>query len=273
MSSVAPHLTLLEFDRLSLGHLAPAEAAPLLAHLDVCPVCHEQQNVRLALAGQFAREVLPRSLPVIRQRLMPQRLMARRRIAFWALALSPAACGALIAVLILRRGPGGGPDDEGAVAKPVAQLLGDVAVKGRGDLLTYVRQEGKVKRLAPGSLVAAGDALRFVVETGDNRYLLVAGVDGGGHANAYYPRDQWQGSPVPPHVRFEVPGSLVLDEAAGPERIFALLSTRPLPGDGVRQVLEDLARRGPQAIRAWNSPVVAVAETSSILLEKRPPPP
>jgi hypothetical protein len=94
-------------------------------------------------------------------------------------------------------------------------------------------------------------------------------VDGGGRAHAYYPFGQWQSVPVLPHIRFEVPGSLVLDNAPGPERIFAVVSSRPLDADTIRPILEALARRGPQAIRTTATLGVVEAETSSILFEKR----
>jgi hypothetical protein len=69
--------------------------------------------------------------------------------------------------------------------------------------------------------------------------------------------------------RFEVPGSVVLDDSPGPERIFAFLSRRPLDGALVRTTLEALAGRGPQAIRAGHALQVPGAETSSVVFEKR----
>jgi hypothetical protein len=255
-------LTSWDFDRLDLKRPDASQADPFLAHLGACPACREQQKARQALADQFAREVLPRSLPVVRQRLEPR---SRWRLSWWALALSPVACGVLLAFLGLHKTP----DHTMSVGKPIPGDLGDLGIKGGGDLLTYVRRGTKVTRLAPGVAVAAGDALRFVVETGSHRYLFIAGVDGGGHAHAYYPFGQWQSVPVAPHSRFEVPGSLVLDNAPGPERIFAMVSSRPLDGDDVRAMLEALARRGPPAIRTTAAPGVLEAEISSIFFEKR----
>jgi len=260
MGMTSPHLTCLDFDSLALASPSRPAAGPFVAHLDACPACREQQKVRQALADQFAREVLPRSLPVVRQRLAP-----RSRWHWWALTLSPVACGVLLTVLGLYKSH----DRTVSVGQSIPGDLGDIGIKGGGDLLTYARRGNKVTRLAPGGLVAAGDALRFVVETGAHRYLFIAGVDGGGHAHAYFPFGQWQSVPVAPHARFEVPGSLVLDNAPGPERIFAMVSSRPLDGDAVRAILEELARGGPQAIRSTAAPGVLEAETSSILFEKR----
>jgi hypothetical protein len=266
MGLTSSHLTCLDFDSLDLAGPGSPGAGPFVAHLDACPACREQQKARQALADQFAREVLPRSLPAVRQRLAPR---SRWRMGWWAFALSPVACGVLLAFLGLHKST----DHTLSVGKPVPGDLGDIGIdigiKGGRDLLTYVRRGNKVTRLAPGGVVAAGDALRFVVETGSHRYLFIAGVDGGGRAHAYYPFGQWQSAAVAPHSRFEVPGSLVLDNAPGPERIFALVSSRPLDGDDVRPILEALARRGQQAIRTTAAPSVVEAEISSILFEKR----
>src|SRR5664279_3114229 len=102
MSSASPHLTPLDFDSLALAGPGSSNAGPFVAHLDACPACREQQKARHALADQFAREVLPRSLPVVRQRLAPRN---RRHLAWGGVALSPVACGVLLAFLVLHKRP------------------------------------------------------------------------------------------------------------------------------------------------------------------------
>jgi hypothetical protein len=146
---------------------------------------------------------------------------------------------------------------------------GNLGVKGGGGLVTYVRHRSKVTRLVAGSVLESGDALRFAVEPRGNAYLLIAGVDGAGSASAYYPFGQWQSAPVTDRGHFEVPGSIVLDNSGGPERIFAFLSAQPIDGNLVRTMLEGLAGRGPQAIRASHDLQVPGAETSSVIFEKR----
>lgn len=262
MNPSSPHLSSLDFDSLGTGALAREQSTTLLAHLEACPACQRQREHRRSLAEQFASEVLPRSLPVIRERLS-SRPRHRRRIVGWWLALAAAPCG-LVLVLALVRGHhlstsvGQGGADRG-----------DLAVKGDGGLVAYVRHGSKVTRLVPGSVLQAGDAVRFALEVRGNAYLLIAGVDGAGGTSAYYPFGRWQSVPVTDRGRFEVPGSVVLDDSAGPERIFAFLSPEPLDGNLVRTTLEDLARRGPQAIRASHDLRLAGADTSSVMFEKR----
>jgi hypothetical protein len=264
MSPASPHLTSFDLDALDIGAVAAAEANALRTHLDGCPACRENQRTRRTLADQFAREVLPRSLPVVRQRLLPT---ARRRFGWWALALSPVACGAVLALLLFGRGA----SDLSPSNRPVEDLatgIGDLGIKG-GWLFAYVRRGDKVTRFAAGGVLAAGDALRFAVEPHGNRHLLIAGVDGSGRASAYYRFGQWTSAPVAPGGRFEVPGSIVLDDSAGPERIFAMLSAKPIDGGRVRALLESLARQGPGAIRESAELQVPGVEASSIIFEKR----
>jgi len=262
MISESTHLTALDFDALDLGALAARQTAVLHAHLGSCPACLEQHEARRALVEHFQRDVLPRSLPGIRKRLESR---GRRRIGWWPVLLSPVACGVALALFFVGRGPG-------HVDAPPAGELGVVedglGIKGGGGLFTYVRQGGRVSRLVPGTILSAGDALRFAVEPGQNRHLLIAGVDGSGRASAYYPFGEWKSVPIESRGRFDVPGSIVLDDSAGPERIFALLSRKPIDGEQIRGQLESLARRGEETIRATVVLSIPGVETTSIGFEK-----
>jgi len=250
------HLTALDFDRLRLDALPPAEAAALRGHLDSCESCRQQEHSQRALADRFLRDVLPRTLPAVRERLEPSPWWRMRR---WAFALAPLACG-----LVLLAYWGRGTSRISVVAP-----VDDLAVKGGGGFLAYVRQGTGVKRLENGAVLAPGDALRFAIDAGTNKHILIAGVDGAGKANAYFPYGQWQGAALAAGTRFEAPGSIVLDDSPGPERIFAFLSPDPLDGAAIRARLESLARLGPRAIRATAEVDVAGSEHSSVIFEKK----
>ena len=253
------HLTSLDFDRLRLDALSPDEAAALRGHLDSCETCRQQEQSQLALAHRFLREVLPRTLPAIRERLQPSPHRWRRR---WTIALAPLACGL---VLLIFWGRGTSPIS----VMPPADDIADIAIKGGGGLLAYVRHGTKIARLENGAVLEKGDALRFAIDAGTNKHILLAGVDGSGKATAYFPYGQWQGAALPAGARFEVPGSIVLDDSPGPERIFTFLSGQPLDGAAIRTRLESLARLGPQAIRATSDVDVAGSECSSVVFEKK----
>ena len=250
------HLTSLDFHKLRLDALSRDEAAALRVHLNSCATCSQQEQVQLALAERFLHDVLPTTLPVIRDRLEPP---SRGRIRLWVYALAPLACG-----LVLLAYWGRGTSQIAAV-----EPADDIAVKGSGGLLGYVRQGTSIRRLEKGAVLAPGDALRFAIDAGANNHILIAGVDGSGKANAYFPYGQWQGSAFDAHGRFELPGSIVLDDSPGPERVFAFLSRQPLDGAAIRTRLESLARLGPQAIRAAFDVDVPGTERSSVIFEKK----
>ncbi|HET9451957.1 MAG TPA: hypothetical protein VFO83_13795, partial [Aggregicoccus sp.] len=69
----------------------------------------------------------------------------------------------------------------------------------------------------------------------------------------------------------ELPGSVVLDAAPGPERVFALFSDAPLAAGDVTRALEALGSGGRGAIRAQQRLPVAGTEQASFLFEKVQP--
>jgi len=78
---------------------------------------------------------------------------------------------------------------------------------------------------------------------------------------------------VAPQGMVEAPaGSVVLDTAPGPERIFALWSSEPLQAADVIARLNELGQRGPAAIRATTTLDVPGTIQISRLFEKGDPP-
>jgi hypothetical protein len=257
--SPASHLTALDFDKLRLDALSADQTVALRRHLDSCAACRQQAQAQGALVDHFLQAVLPQTLPAIRERLAPSSGGRGRR---WLFVLAPLACG-LVLLVVWGRGPS--PMSALAPRNPPGD---DLAIKG-GGLLGYVRQGTSVRRLQDGAVLEQGDALRFAIDVGANKHMLIAGVDGGGKASAYYPYGRWEGAPLDGRGRFEVPGSIVLDDSPGPERIFAFLSHAPLDGAAIRSRLESLARLGPQAIRATLDVDVVGSERSSLIFEKK----
>ena len=123
-----------------------------------------------------------------------------------------------------------------------------------------------------GEKLARGDRVRFEVEPGGLPYLLIAGIDGAGQADIYVPYQGSESLAVDPVRRFLSPGSIELDEARGPERVFALASRKPLSAASVVAALKALGANGPAAIRATDTlPLAPEAEAdaqSSFLWEK-----
>lgn len=249
------HLSQLELETHALRAL-PAEAASRAdAHLASCERCAAALSTLQATHRRFESDVLPRTLPRLRERLEPQ---PRRR---WRLFLAPVALAATsIATVILVR-PSGPASDP---------LYG---VKGGAVLRVHARHGGSVFQAKDGERLSAGDALRFTVVPAGLPYLLVVSVDGSGAVSVYHPASGTQSAALPEagQAPVELPGSIVLDAAPGPERIWALFSREPLRREDVEPALRTLAAKGPDAVRATRVlPVPAAQAQDSFLLEKSP---
>jgi hypothetical protein len=120
----------------------------------------------------------------------------------------------------------------------------DLGIKGGASFQVYALRGEAVFPVRADTRLAPGDRIRFVVDPGNARYLLVASVDGAGKVSVYYPPSGDRSGYVVPG-RSELEGSIELDQVLGPERLLAYFSDDPLPST---EVVESLAR-GAEAPR------------------------
>jgi len=235
---VGPHPTAADFDRAELGSLPEERLRELAAHVLACGRCAETQAALQRAAAHFRNEVFPRSLPRIVAATSSPAARLRRWWSEasagvrWASVAAPVAAALVLTagtIAYKARGPSA-VDQEPAVS-----------AKGGPALHLFVRRGDRVFAAQPGAVLDPGDAVRFVVEPAGHQYLLVVSIDGAGKVSVYHPFDGVQSAPLAPAARVEVPGSIVLDRAPGPERIFALFSDAPLSAAAVGQQLQKLA--------------------------------
>ena len=242
------HLSAFELDAVALG----SEPAGAREHLAACARCRTDLDAASALREHFTAHVLPRMLPVRR----------RRRAWPWLAAPMLAAAAALLVVV---RRPHRAPP-----AVPELAIKGDVAWQVFGN------RDGHTFAVHDGTPLERGDRIRFAVIPNGARYLLVASIDGAGAVTVYFPYGGSASAPLdaiaPGAARVELPGSIVLDAAPGPERVFALFSDRPIETAEVARQLRAIGAAGPDAIRGTRA--LAVAGTrgqTSVVFEKRVP--
>ena len=236
-----PHVSQLMLDALALCALDRDSAARVQAHLACCASCRDDARIAAQLRQRFTVHVLPRGVPARRR---PRRS--------WLLI--PPLMAALLAIGWCSR------------PAPVAEL----AIKGEASWQVFANHDGRVFAVHDGTALAAGDRIRFAVTPAGARYLLVASIDGLGAATIYYPYDGPH-SAIIEGDRVEPAGSIELDAAPGPERIYALLSDQPIAADAVIVQLRAVAVGGAAAIRDARPLALPVRAQLSLVFEKATP--
>ena len=124
-------------------------------------------------------------------------------------------------------------------------------------------------------LLRPGDQLRFEVAPAGAHFLLVGSVDGAGHASIYVPFEGSASVAIPPDQIYVSPGSVILDDSPGPERVFVWATEAPLSAATASAALSALGNQGAAAIRTTaklplDPPVPPLGQTS-FLWEKDTP--
>jgi hypothetical protein len=255
------HLTILDLDELDLEPGAPEPRARVEAHARRCSACAERRAAHAALVAQFRATVLPRTVQAVTARRRD-----RLRRGWWAWLAVPVAAAALL--LVVGRHRTGIPS--GRDSGP------ELGVKGGALFEVFARRvpaevdvdRPMVVRVRDGMRLAPGDALRFVLFPSGMPYVLIASVDGAGQVSIYYPFHGEESALASGAGAISVPGSIVLDAAPGPERLFVIYSARALRASAVRAALAPAAAGGAAAIRGTKEAPLEGTVQSSLLFEK-----
>lgn len=223
------HLSSETIDLLLMSALSGQRETEAKAHLDGCPLCQKRWTELNEDKARFEQFVFPRTLAKLEERLQAPSLMDRLR-AGWKM-LVPAAAGVVAASLAMAVWVGG---------KDRTQTEDDVyiGIKGSASLEVVAhRPETGQFPVKPGTVLKPKDKIRFVVNTGGAKYLLIASRDGAGAFTVYHPFGAAQSGQVTPG-RVEIPNSVELDEVTGNERLVAVFSDAPVPAEKVKAALE-----------------------------------
>ncbi len=210
-------------ESLSAGETVPEATR---AHVEGCPTCGGQ----LAALTE-GRDAFLRARPSERfLRQLERRAAEKPAPSPWRRLLPVlAACVPVLALLVL--------------VPRVLDGQGGVTLKGDAFKVVVSRGGGTPELLGPDSPVRAGDALRFAYEAPESGHLLVLELDGRGMASVFHPFGGGASVPLPAGQREFLPGSVVLDDAPGPEWIFAVFSPRPLDAAPLLAQLREQAGR------------------------------
>ena len=244
-------------------------AATIDTHVATCPRCQARLRVRALHVSRFDAALAG---PVW------QGVQARRaagdarigagaargpRLFSWpvlALALGGAAAIPLLVMVLPRH------------ATRAVGSAAYIATKGRAAVDIVCRRAGRVFALAPDQPVAPGDELRFLARpvaapptARPLAFIQIGSVDGGGAYAPFYPSQDGSASVPLPAPGTALPGSIRLDDAPGPERLFVVLSARPLSVAAVAAA----ARAHAKARTPVTEIDGATAVTDWIVLDKR----
>lgn len=141
--------------------------------------------------------------------------------------------------------------------RPPAPPTAEPAVSFKGALAVRVvaRRGATQLTVRSGELLAAGDALRFVITAPAPGYLSVFSLDGRGAISPFCPDSDPAADFRPLRLeragQHELPGSVVLAAAPGPERLFVVFSVDTFDRRRVHaRVRELVAQRAEVTARA-----------------------
>ncbi len=242
--------------------LEPARELP--PHVSSCESCQQRLTRMREQGAEFRLSVYPRTIDQILEKGVARGAVAGWR---WALALSglvPVA--ALGLTLVVRSGtPQRSLSPDGTQTKGAS---GSTARSARDLPFTvFVGTPDGARRVADGAAVPSDAQLRFRVDPPSRCWFSVVSVDGSGQVSQLYPETP-SGIEVP---RASLPGGAVLDGQAGPERLFALCSAKPLAVPEVQTaVREQFSATGAPVVRSM-SRLAGVPDDvlqSTLLIEK-----
>lgn len=240
------HVSSMTIDAVAGGLITGDELATALTHIETCARCRADLAVAEAACATFKRDVLPRTIGRLRPRPWWRSL---------APLMVPVLAAAAVLILIARKPETTtGTDD-------------DIRAKGPATFQVYAKRGDRVLALRDGSRLAPGDAIRFVAGSRVAGYLLVGSVDGAGTASIYFPYRGTRSGAIG-GAPAELPGSIVLDDAPGPERLFAVFTTEPIEAAAMTSALEALGKRGADAIRQVQVLPISGAFQASLVFEK-----
>jgi hypothetical protein len=193
------------------------------AHVRGCTHCQNRLAQRCATEREFDDRL---AVPFWHAVLDGRRTRRRRRFLWLGLPPSLAVASALLFLVSRNQEPPRRPSI-------------DLVAKGSASLELHCRRGLATFALAPGDAVAPGDELRFVPRaTAQGGYVQVGSIDGTGTYTPFYPADSSADSVRLPPPGQPLPGSIRLDRAPGPERLFFVFSPTPIAAATVRQAAQ-----------------------------------
>ena len=210
------HPSTLKLHQYRYGELGPADAAELRAHVDGCERCRERLRAQEAQRAEFVAMPVPDAIRELGPAPEP---WWRRLRAWWvAAALIPAAAAGLLLARPL-------------ITAPQPTEVSDTRTKGEAPALeVWVDRAEGVRVVGEGERLQAGDRVQPYFDPRGAPYVTFAGSDGGEievYRTVAVERPGLQPTPF----------ALTLDDAPGPQWLYAVGSDEPPDPEQVRRAI------------------------------------
>ena len=86
-------------------------------------------------------------------------------------------------------------------------------------------------------MLRPGDKIRFMVNPGNAKYVLIGSRDGSGAFTVYHPFGGEKSASIE-RGSHELPGSVELDAVSGAEKLVAVFSNEPVDAKALKQAVE-----------------------------------
>ena len=147
-----------------------------------------------------------------------------------------------------------------------AELAHDERCTGACPVLEmFVKDADGVRAGIDGMTLRAGDWVQFRYRANGHRYLFIVSVDDEGVLAPLYPDRRTRSVPIDARGRHVLEGSVILDDAVGPERLYAFFSPAPLKFADIEKLLVGVHDPQRQSTLASLPPGV---DQTSILIYK-----
>lgn len=237
------HLSSETIDLLMLSGLDAPSTNAAKSHIDACAGCRTRWRELNEDKEKFQQFVFPRTLEKVTSRVMAPSLLDRLRI--WGPLkvfgpLAGAAVAASMAIGVYSMDPGTQTEDEVYIGVKGSRTPQDVSLKGDARIALEVVAQRPTEGQFPvkaGSVLRPGDKIRFVVNPGSAKFVLIGSRDGSGAFTIYHPFGGDKSTAIE-RGSHELPGAVELDTVAGTERLVAVFSNVPVDARALKQAVE-----------------------------------
>lgn len=192
---------------------------PMAVHLKQCELCRSALDSYSTVEREFEEEVFPATIEKVERRALSScdSQITRGKLVQLAVVIVPLAAAAMLAFIVLF--PAGSSDE----IHP-DEIHAYVGEKGDFGFEVYCRRGEKVFQLREGDTIFEEDSLRFspVLSAKRAYYGMVVSINESGGIHSYFPLNGSEsvklkgGEPLP--------GSVIMDDSHGTERLFFLVS-------------------------------------------------